>query len=545
MPLPTLVTNHSFFTFGVGLAPQNPPNPKDPKIVVSFGVSVSPMSLTVKAYVLPCRSKKDDFEEIRRFTITKADANDFKKLFEKVCEVFPNIDEDKTSLHWKDNDGDLIRFTSNGELAEAIKSTADGVFKLYAQEKPLFKDSAELHLGVVCSTCKKPIQGSRYKCLACHDYDLCHSCELIGTHLEHAMIKIPTPSTPWVAQIMQYSYTYGPMSPVSPMLLKCRTEDGGSRSALPLNLDENLSPIMDRPSFASSIGQPYSRNDWSLFSDSPLSSRSGVGQAGAMEHSYHSEELQSRQSRKTERDSLGIVDKSSYRESLFSYNESPQDKISGDWTILNSSSKSKDANEVTSTVTNIESSGSKTQTEFTKVTEISSAKEASSANMASASEMDSASSELKEDEQEKSFKYTASDDTTNDISAAIDNTVEDIDTKLDTTTRKTTESSENGSAVPGTETVSSTTNESKEDREATKTDGPSEPKPKVDNNLYYPKIRRYAEALDNLMSMGFTNEGGWLTVLVEEKRGDIIRVLDFIENNIQKCRENEQAKSRN
>ena len=58
-------------------------------------------------------------------------------------------------------------------------------------------------------------------------------------------------------------------------------------------------------------------------------------------------------------------------------------------------------------------------------------------------------------------------------------------------------------------------------------------------------VRRYAEALDNLMSMGFTNEGGWLTVLVEEKRGDIIRVLDFIENNIQKCRENEQAKSRN
>ncbi|CAE1303160.1 SQSTM1 [Acanthosepion pharaonis] len=431
------------------------------------------------------------------------------------------------------NDGDLIHFTSNSELAEAIKSTADGVFKLYAQEKPLFKDSAELHLGVVCSTCKKPIQGSRYKCLACHDYDLCHSCELIGTHLEHAMIKIPTPSTPWVAQIMQYSYTYGPMSPVSPMLLKCRTEDGGSRSALPLNLDENLSPIMDRPSFASSIGQPYSRNDWSLFSDSPMSSRSGVGQAAAMEHSYHSEELQSRQSRMVERDSLGTVDKSSYRESLFSYNESPQDKISGDWTILNSSSKSKDTNEVTSTVTSIESSGSKTQTEFTKVTEISSEKEASSANMANSSEMNSVSSEPKEDEQEKS------------ISAAIDNTVEDIDTKLDTTTTRTTMSSENGSADPGTETVSSTTNDSKDDKEATKTEGPGEPKPKVDNNLYYPKIRRYAEALDNLMSMGFTNEGGWLTVLVEEKRGDIIRVLDFIENNIQKCRENEQAKSRN
>ena len=63
--------------------------------------TVSPMSLTVKAYVLPCRSKKDDFEEIRRFTITKTDVKDFKKLFQKVFEVFPALDKDKTSLHWK------------------------------------------------------------------------------------------------------------------------------------------------------------------------------------------------------------------------------------------------------------------------------------------------------------------------------------------------------------------------------------------------------------------------------------------------------------
>lgn len=508
------------------------------------------MSLTVKAYVLPCRSKKDDFEEIRRFTIAKADANDFKKLFEKVCEIFPNVDEDKTSLHWKDNDGDLIHFTSDSELTEAIKSTTDGVFKLYAQEKPLFKDSSEVHLGVLCSTCKKPIHGSRYKCLACHDYDLCHSCELIGTHLEHAMIKIPTPSTPWVAQIMQYSYTYGP---VSPILLKCRTEDGGSRSALPLNLDENLSPIMDRPSFASGIGQPYSRNDWSLFNDNPISSRSGADQASAMEQSYHSEEMLSRQSRKADQDSLGIIDKSSYRESLFSYNESPPDKISGDWTILNSSSKSKDTNEVTSTVsTSIVSSGSKTQAESTKVTEISSEKEASSMKMTSASEINSSLFEPKEGEQEKSFKCSddvaASNETTNEASSTVDNTVNETGTQMDTkimATTMETNSSENGSAVSNTDTVTSTTNDLKEEKDTTKTEGHSEPKPKVDNNLYYPKIRRYAEALDNLMSMGFTNEGGWLTVLVEEKRGDIIRVLDFIENNIQKCRENEQAKSRN
>lgn len=508
------------------------------------------MSLTVKAFFLPARLKREDnIEEIRRFNIDKVDAGDFRKLFQKVCEVFPTLEKDETSLHWKDNDGDLIHFTTNIELAEALKAVTDGVFKLYAQERPLFKDSSELHLDVVCSNCKRPVQGSRYKCLACHDYDLCHSCELIGTHLEHTMIKIPSPNTPWLAQIMQYSYTYGPVSPVSPMLLKCRTEDGELRSALPRNMDGQSSPIMNRSSFASSIGHPYSRNEWSLFNDNPMSNLSGMSQASTMEQSYHSEEKESRRSRASDLDSHEMVGKSRYRESLFSYNGSPPDKTSGDWTILGASSKSNDTNKMTTstTSTSIESSSSKTQVESTTMTGVSSKSEVSSVKDSNMTEM------TKKDKKDESVNSCNSVDADSTVIASDGGAAKGVstptddaqatDAEADTTTAAAAAPSEDTGAIITTDSVSSTTEDPKEEQATTEDTNVA--KPIVDNNLYYPKIRRYADALDNLMSMGFTNEGGWLTVLVEEKRGDIIRVLDFIENNIQKCRENEQAKSRN
>jgi len=39
---------------------------------------------------------------------------------------------------------------------------------------------------------------------------------------------------------------------------------------------------------------------------------------------------------------------------------------------------------------------------------------------------------------------------------------------------------------------------------------------------------RVAEALEQMLSMGFRNDGGWLTRLLEAKNGDIIEVLDVI-----------------
>lgn len=48
-----------------------------------------------------------------------------------------------------------------------------------------------LHEAIVCDGCDGPIYGFRYKCVQCHDYDLCRHCEARMLHKEHLMIRIP------------------------------------------------------------------------------------------------------------------------------------------------------------------------------------------------------------------------------------------------------------------------------------------------------------------------------------------------------------------
>jgi sequestosome 1 len=110
-----------------------------------------------------------------------------------------------------DADGDMIAFSSDDELMEAVKSVSDGIFRVFIVEKKThrnenqpFADQADLlHPGVTCDGCSGEVRGIRYKCTVCTDYDLCSRCKLTGLHGEHEMTAIERPQMP-VSYIAQY-----------------------------------------------------------------------------------------------------------------------------------------------------------------------------------------------------------------------------------------------------------------------------------------------------------------------------------------------------
>lgn len=60
-------------------------------------------------------------------------------------------------------------------------------------EEPVNAGPKPVHIHVQCDLCgKRNIEGSRFKCAVCHDYDLCEACEAKAEHA-HPMLKIRHP----------------------------------------------------------------------------------------------------------------------------------------------------------------------------------------------------------------------------------------------------------------------------------------------------------------------------------------------------------------
>ncbi|XP_042304522.1 sequestosome-1 isoform X1 [Sceloporus undulatus] len=163
--------------------------------------------LTVKAYLL---GKEESTREIRRFALLERPAR-FQPLREKVAELFQGLLRNASGagafqMHYKDEDGDMIAFSSDEELKLALPCVKDGVFRIYVKEKKELKrehlhrqscsqerPSSMVHPNVICDGCDGPVVGTRFKCTVCPDYDLCSTCEGKGTHKEHHMIMFPSP----------------------------------------------------------------------------------------------------------------------------------------------------------------------------------------------------------------------------------------------------------------------------------------------------------------------------------------------------------------
>lgn len=165
------------------------------------------MSVIVKAYL----QKPDKTEEIRRFALDHDVAANFAYLTKKLGQVFPGLANDNYAVYWKDEEGDLIAVSSDDELTLALGSIKEDVFRIYIREQQSNAKTSEgqVHPGVVCDVCDENIKGIRYKCTTCLDYDLCSTCEGKGLHSEHEMMRIATPR-------QSFRGPFGPFGPFGP-----------------------------------------------------------------------------------------------------------------------------------------------------------------------------------------------------------------------------------------------------------------------------------------------------------------------------------------
>ncbi|XP_043559061.1 sequestosome-1 [Chiloscyllium plagiosum] len=96
-----------------------------------------------------------------------------------------------------DEEGDMIAFSSDEELMMALSFLKEGTFYIYIKEKKECRHGQEkagaIHPNVVCDACNGPVIGPRYKCTVCPDYDLCGGCKGKGFHNEHEMLLLQTP----------------------------------------------------------------------------------------------------------------------------------------------------------------------------------------------------------------------------------------------------------------------------------------------------------------------------------------------------------------
>merc|ERR1711915_764619 len=164
------------------------------------------MSAEIVSYKVFLKDK-ENAEEVRRFGVDKEVSTSFTYLQEKLCTVFPQLKQKIFSVNWTDEDGDNVTIGMDEELIIALTEMSGPVYKLIVlikneekcgnianNQKETTEAKSLIHHGVTCDSCEKtPIQGYRYKCVVCDDFDLCGICGTAGRHPGHNMMRIANP----------------------------------------------------------------------------------------------------------------------------------------------------------------------------------------------------------------------------------------------------------------------------------------------------------------------------------------------------------------
>ncbi|CAL8262313.1 unnamed protein product [Lota lota] len=257
------------------------------------------MSVTIKAYLL---GKDDVHKEIRRFAVEEGVSTSFEYLSKKVVDVFSNLRNIGFQMYYRDEDSDMIAFSSDDELRMALTALQDNTFRLFIKEKkehrrefplhafpggippftfppppgpgvphappPPHHGPPPVHPNVTCDGCEGPVAGTRFKCTVCPDYDLCSACQATGLHREHALLPIWHPLAnlmewfprgKWMRKMRHCAWN-GAQHPTKPGATGCQFTCGTQSTSAPGT--STSPPSSDTSSSSSSSGASWANTEF-------------------------------------------------------------------------------------------------------------------------------------------------------------------------------------------------------------------------------------------------------------------------------------------
>lgn len=111
----------------------------------------------------------------------------------------------------REEDEESEMYMNNDEDTEGSQVMLDLLYHIAGEQA---RREGAIHRGVECNSCGvHPIQGIRYHCANCFDFDLCESCEASSAHTKSHVfykIRIPAPSRGHIKQVAQKWYPGNP-----------------------------------------------------------------------------------------------------------------------------------------------------------------------------------------------------------------------------------------------------------------------------------------------------------------------------------------------
>ncbi|ORX56479.1 EF-hand [Piromyces finnis] len=165
---------------------------KDPSIPFFFAGILVGLS-TILAYNLMLPKVKLLQKEVPHIYTNITERLEEKEQEKRFYKEEQDINEESDDSNFNDNSfTDSEEEDDEDEIENGYTEESQSLLTLlYSIAEDQARKEGYIHRSIICNNCGEQIQGFRYKCTNCVDYDLCETCEALGVHyITHVFLKI-------------------------------------------------------------------------------------------------------------------------------------------------------------------------------------------------------------------------------------------------------------------------------------------------------------------------------------------------------------------